>query len=182
MLIASLAAMLALGAFDATPNRCSVGPLRANPEGYMWPLANIHAFVGEAQLIVRAKATALGPALALQIIAASLETSVQFEVLEVLKGDSSLRQLSVPGESAARDDFNGGAVPYRMIRSGGQMGNCVATSYKLGAEYLLLLRTKNDVLNPYWAPLAPLNEQITGRDDAWVMWVREQLTYGREIR
>ncbi len=193
MIIVSLAATLAFGAFDvfgasvatgaagafsapdASPNRCTVGPLRDNPEGYFWPLPNIRAFVDEAELIVRARATALGPPLPLSIVAARLETSIQFVVLEVLKGDSARTRISVPGETTRRDDFNNGTVPYRMVRQGGRMGNCVATSYKLGAEYLLLLKTKNDVLNPYWAALAPLNEQITGSDDAWVTWVREQM-------
>ena len=172
MLIPAFVAALTLGAFDTPMVRCSVGALRSNPEGYIWPLPSIRAFVDEAELIVRAKAIGLGPAQALPLFGRTKDTSIQFEVQEVLKGDRSLTELFVPGDSTALDDFNRGGVPYRIVRSGGQRGTCIATSYKLGAEYLLLLRPTNGVFNPYWAPLAPLNEQVSGRDDAWVQWVR----------
>jgi hypothetical protein len=168
-------ASLAFGAYSTPMVRCSVGALRSNPEGYVWPLSNIRTFVGEAELIVQVRAVGLGPAQDLPPFREPIATSIQFEVMEVLKGDHPRAHLLVPGDSTALDDFNGGDVPYRIVRSGGQRGNCIATSYKLGAEYLLLLRANKDVFHPYWAPLAPLNEQVTGRDDAWVMWVRKQL-------
>jgi hypothetical protein len=28
---------------------------------------------------------------------------------------------------------------------------------------------------PYWAPLLPVNEQIRGRDDPWLLWVRREI-------
>lgn len=175
MLIPALVASLTFGANDIPIIRCSVGELRNNPEGYVWPLPNIRAFVAEADVIVRAKAVGVGPAQPLPLFGRTKHTSIEFTVQEVLKGDTSLTRLFVPGDSSSNDDFNEGAVPYRIVRRGGQSGNCIATSYKIGAEYLLLLRPTNDVLNPYWAPLAPLNEQVTGAEDAWVQWVRDQL-------
>lgn len=175
MFISALVLALSLTAHDTPIERCTVGALRNNPEGYLWPLSNIRTFVSDAELIVRVKAIGLGPAGDLPPFREPIATSIQFEVQEVLKGDQSRTQLLVPGDSTANDDFNEGPIPYRIVRSGGRRGNCIATSYKIGAEYLLLLRASNGVYNPYWAPLAPLNEQITGRNDAWVNWVREQL-------
>ncbi len=174
MLISSIVVALSLVAHDPPMLRCSVGELRNNPEGYFWPLSNIRSFVGDADLIVRAKAIGMGPAQPLQMFGRP-DASVRFDVLEMLRGDRSITQLFVPGDSTALDDFNGTAVPYRMVRHGGQRGSCFATAYKIGAEYLLLLRATDGVFNPYWAPLAPLNEQVTGRDDPWVSWVRHQL-------
>ena len=175
MLISTIVAALALVAHDPPMRRCSIGELRNNPEGYFWPLSNIRSFIGDAELIVRARAVGVGPAQPLQMLGRP-DASIQFNVLEVLRGDRSATQLFVPGDSTSLDDFNGTAVPYRMVRAGGQHGNCFATAYKIGAEYLLLLRRKNGVFNPYWAPLAPLNEQVTGRDDPWVDWVRQQIS------
>ncbi|MFL5607097.1 MAG: phosphatase PAP2 family protein, partial [Gemmatimonadaceae bacterium] len=64
-------------------------------------------------------------------------------------------------------------VPYTMVRMAGQRGDCYARQYRRGAEYLLLLRHVDaKTLTPYWIPLAPLNEQVRGSDDAWVTWVR----------
>jgi TonB family protein len=52
----------------------------------------------------------------------------------------------------------------------------------LGAEYLLFLNAggiRLDArpvdLTPYWAPLAPTNEQVFGEADAWSHWVIEEI-------
>ena len=175
MLITALALALTFDVHDAPKIRCSVGTLRNNPEGYVWPLSNIRAFVTESEVIVRAKAIGIGPAQDLPLFGRAMDKSIEFEILEVLKGDRDHSRLFVPGDSTSNNNFNSGVVPYRIVRSAGQRGNCIATSYKIGGEYLLLLRSQEGVLNPYWAPLAPLNEQINGRDDAWVNWIREQV-------
>jgi len=28
---------------------------------------------------------------------------------------------------------------------------------------------------PYWTPLSPTNEEVSGLDDPWVVWVKRQL-------
>ena len=114
-----------------------------------------------------------------------MATEVHFTVLEVLRG-APPAELTFTGELVDRDDYNERAVPYRMVRPSGQRGSCIAYEYKVGAEYLLILRTAPHVipliaeaeasrLNPYWAPLAPLNEQIRGGGDPWVRWVKSNI-------
>jgi len=100
---------------------------------------------------------------------------ITFEVLERLRGADSLTFVVFEGELATRDDFNTGSVPYVSVRSSGQRGSCFAMDYRFGAEYLLLLRVEEGVLSPYWWPLAPLNEQVRGPDDPWVVWVRNRM-------
>jgi hypothetical protein len=102
-------------------------------------------------------------------------TQVHFEVLEVLKGESVAQEVTVAGALVEGDDFNRSIVPYRIVRSAGQRGDCFAKEYKRNGEYLLLLRRQAGFLTPYWAPLAPLNEQVQGQDDPWVRWVRSEI-------
>jgi hypothetical protein len=71
------------------------------------------------------------------------------------------------------DDFNPAPVPYPAVRPAGQRGSCFAEEYRRGGEFLLLLKRTAGHLTPYWAALAPTNEQIRGADDRWVRWVRE---------
>lgn len=170
-----LLSFLVLVADASEVGRCWVGPLRHNPEGYFWPLADIRAFVDSADVIVRARATRLIDTERSPAGLGYRNTAVEFEPLEVLRGDSALRPLQIPGGFAQSDDFNSTAVPYRIVRMAGQRGDCFATEYRAGAEYLLILRRLNGDLTPYWAPLAPLNEQIRGREDPWVSWVRAEL-------
>jgi hypothetical protein len=51
MFISAFVLALSLTPYDTPIVRCSVGALRSNPEGYVWPSASIHTFVGEAELI-----------------------------------------------------------------------------------------------------------------------------------
>ena len=84
------------------------------------------------------------------------------------------RALRVPGGVTTQSDFNPEPVPYHWVRPSGLRGSCHATSYQQGAEFLLLLRGATaDSLDPYWAALSPTNEQVRGRDDPWVTWVRQ---------
>ena len=104
----------------------------------------------------------------------------RFGQLEVLKGVLPGESLRVSGILSDDDDLNEKSVPYSFVRPGGRHGNCFAMQYRVGAEYLLLLRPKNEPgapvpgpLTPYWAPLSPANEQLAGGAvDPWVAWVR----------
>ncbi len=175
MFVTLVAVALMVSTENSALARCSIGTLRNNPEGYVWPLPRIRAFVADAELVVRAKATARLEKLSPSPFGTGVTAVVEFEIQEVLRGERSTAQLSIPGDTVAQDDFNQGAVPFRIVRRAGQHGDCFATTYKIGAEYLLLLRMQNGVLSPYWAPLAPLNEQVRGREDPWVKWVRDQI-------
>jgi hypothetical protein len=96
------------------------------------------------------------------------------EVLEVLKGSLRASTVAIRGKLVTQDDYNDQAPPYTFVRRGGRSGNCFAYTYRRGAEYLLLLRNTNDVLTPYWAPHAPVNEQVSSKNDQWIEWVRQQ--------
>ena len=96
---------------------------------------------------------------------------VRFEVIERLRGDDSGSRISVPGRLVENDDYNHGSVPYTNVRPAGNRGSCFAEEYRSGAQYLLLLRDGT----PYWRALAPVNEQVRGRRDPWVAWVRRHL-------
>ena len=99
---------------------------------------------------------------------------IRFTVLEVLKGAYSGPTIQVDGYFTEWDDRNEGTVPYTFVRPDGRHGNCFARQYRRGAEYLLILNVAPSAaaLTPYWAPLAPVNEQVVGEADAWVAWVR----------
>jgi len=99
--------------------------------------------------------------------------SVRLEVLEVLSGTVSGRELILPGRIRDYASTRERRVPYDGLdcaRAGG-CGGCYAYDYKLGAQYLLLLKRNS----PYWAALAPTNEEIGGSSDPWVVWVRQRL-------
>ena len=49
------------------------------------------------------------------------------------------------------------------------------TEYKKGGEFLLFLQLANGKFKTHFRSLAPVNEQIRGKNDAWVVWVREQI-------
>jgi hypothetical protein len=108
---------------------------------------------------------------------------VRFTILELLKGRLSSSTIEFNGALTDRDDRNDRPVPYDFIRPGGRRGNCFALTYRVGAEYLLLLRRSEhpsyaqpSELTPYWAPLSPTNEQLFDRaSDAWLVWVSQEL-------
>ncbi len=99
--------------------------------------------------------------------------SVRLEVLEILSGTVSGRELVLPGKIRDYASTRERRVPYDGVdcaRARG-CGGCYAYDYKLGAQYLLLLKRDS----PYWAALAPTNEEIGGPSDPWVVWVRQRL-------
>lgn len=102
------------------------------------------------------------------------DATVQFQVLEVLKGSPRYR-LELEGRLSDQDDFNDEPdVPRRWIRPEGRRGSCFAMSYRQGGTFLLLMRRGS----PYWSALTPTNEQVTGPGDPWVAWVRKTLKTG----
>jgi hypothetical protein len=105
---------------------------------------------------------------------------VTFVILEVLKGRLPSSTIEFNGVLTDRDDPNDRPVPYDSVRPGGH-GLCVAFNYRIGAEYLLLLRQSEysaqpNQLTPYWVALGPTNEQLfDGVRDPWFVWVMREL-------
>ena len=98
---------------------------------------------------------------------------VEVEILEVLKGRLPDRVFAVTGRLTTRPASPPRPAPYDQLdcaRAGG-CGGCFAYDYVRGHEYLLLMKGGT----PYWAPLAPANEAISGSADPWVRWIREEL-------
>ncbi|HUF73324.1 MAG TPA: hypothetical protein VMR74_10545, partial [Gammaproteobacteria bacterium] len=138
------------------------------------PLPPAEELVDSATVIVRARAMGLSDNLSPAGGPASSNILVEFQVLRVLKGELSSRVISFDGHIVSRNDFNELPVPYPFIRPGGRSGNCYALEYRLGSQYLLILRTPHNAedaktLTPYWSPLAPTNEQIRGSQDPWLV-------------
>jgi hypothetical protein len=128
------------------------------------------------------RATAIGPAPAPSAELAHVRF-FSFAVVEVLKGTPPGDTLVFMGAADNRDSFREGedaAVPYLSYHRW-YAGDCIASMYRPGAEYLLLLRhwgARGENFDPYWQMLAPTNEQIRGADDPWVAWVRTTLADG----
>jgi len=147
------------------------------------PLPSAERLVGDAEVIARVRAEALSTTAGRAGVMAGSPTQVRFAILEVLKGRRSSSTIEFNGLLVERDDRNDRPVPYDFIRPGGRAGNCFALAYRIGAEYLLLLRrgehpsyAQPNALTPYWAPLSPTNEQLfDGASDAWLVWVRQHL-------
>ncbi len=138
------------------------------PQGYP------RSWVNDAEVIVRARVWRLTEAPAATSAVRTLETLVRFGVVEVRKGEVQFT-VSVTGTLTERSDMNDLPVPYAMVRPGGRAGACAARNYQRDGEYLLLLKKVDGKLTPYWAALGATNEQVTGADDPWVTWVRQQL-------
>jgi hypothetical protein len=104
--------------------------------------------------------------------------SIRFKVENVLKG-TAVVELLIPGELSTKDDLNRGPVPYTKMRNAG-VADCFAHTYKIGNSYLLILGKDGKALTPYWAPASPTTEQIHVPDDAWVLWVQNQIVSQRQ--
>jgi hypothetical protein len=171
MMLLLVLAAFAGGAESPVSSTCSVGELRRSPD-YRYREERIRQFVDSASVIVRVKAVA-----AIPVIASPPTwppTRIRFEVLERIRAPDSLQVVELRGKHVFRDDFNSLEVPYTMVRSAGQRGDCRAIEYRLEAEYLLLLQPGGyETLTPNWKPLAPFNEQVRGANDPWVTWVRQ---------
>jgi len=176
--VALIIAAAALPIVTHTPERslCSVTELR-HSSGYRYRVERIGEFVDSATVIVRAVAIGVDT---LDTDAVDpryrREPAVVFRPLETLRGTVAPDRLVFRGAVVDRDDFNPGSVPYTLVRLAGQRGDCEAKEYRLGAEYLFILRpSRRGGLTPHWRPLAPFNEQVRGAEDPWVEWVRARI-------
>ncbi len=99
---------------------------------------------------------------------------VVLRALDVLKGSYDRPFVTVPGQIRDYPSDPARRPPYEQIDCVGRApgcASCFAQRYKDGAQYLLLLKGGT----PYWAPLSPTNEEVSGPDDPWVVWVKRQL-------
>jgi hypothetical protein len=103
------------------------------------------------------------------------ESTIEFTIVEVMKGDYENDTLVLHGYLSPDDDFNDHDPPYTFVRKNGRRGSCFANTYKRSGEFLLILKFKNGQYTPDWYALGPTNEQVTDFLDAWVMWVRGYL-------
>ncbi len=168
-----LATFPAFGA-DERMSLCSVRTLRERPN-HRYNVDDIREMVAGADVIVRAvavdSARAEGPITRHRIV---------FRTAAIVAGPWPDTVFTLPGNVVDRDDFNTLPVPYGMVRRSGQRGDCFAREYRIGGEYLFLLKPESpastrDSMTAWWFPLGPTNEQIRGADDPWVRWVRDQL-------
>jgi hypothetical protein len=174
--------LVAFGADPAAvlePAVCSVEELRWIPDGYHWPVARIEQLVDEAPVIVRAVATGVAPDPAPR----SSLYPIRFSILGILRGSVTEDELILVGRLVDDDDYNQGDTPYRIVRPSGQRGDCFTNEYRIGAEYLLILKERAGRLTPHWNryPLAPTNEQVRGVSDPWVLWVQNRVG-GESVR
>jgi len=96
---------------------------------------------------------------------------IKMTVLKVLKGNYSKKMIWVRGFTDQYEGPNDREVPYNLVRRGGRHGNCYAFDYKKNGQFLLIMK-KGRV---HWSPLAPTNEQVSGPNDPWVVWVKQVL-------
>jgi hypothetical protein len=71
----------------------------------------------------------------------------------------------------------GGRDRPSIVRQSGREGSCHAHDYRPSAECLLVLRkaTGDFSWTTRWYPLGPVNEQLRGVDDPWLLWARDRL-------
>jgi hypothetical protein len=147
----------------------------ASPCSVVGPLPRPEALVAAASVVALTRATPNAS-----------DGTVEFQVIETLKGSIDVPLIRLDGSLTDHDDFNDAEPPYEFVRRDGRRGDCHASTYRAGAVYLLLLKAANEVeayyrpsnggaLTAYWTPLAPTNEQVHERDDRWVEWVRQRV-------
>ena len=148
------------------------------------PLSRTQKLVAQAQAIVWVTGARAAQPKDMQKASVTWEpadaappNAVAFDVREVLKGDSVPRLIIVTGTVSDTNDFDDQSVPYIGVRPEGRKGSCFAYVYKRNGQFLLLLaRGQPGRVTPYWAPLQPVNEQITGKSDPWLVWVRNEIS------
>ena len=167
--VTTIAMMLASGDSHSWPELCSI---RSRAGRWVPSIGNTRHVVRDADVIVRA--TAVRADSAQFQLGGEYHPTVILAVTEIIVGSGVPDSVRVYGWMTAQDDFNTASVPYPSVRQAGQRGSCYAEEYRSGGEYLLLLKRRGDQLTPYWAPLAPTNEQVRGPDDLWITWVQHQ--------
>lgn len=103
------------------------------------------------------------------------ESKVEFTVEEVLRGKDVPETIELNGYLSKADDYNDQKAPYKFVRPGGRAGSCFANTYKQGAPFLLFLKRTEKGFTSNISPLGPTNEQLTGVDDPWLLWAREEV-------
>lgn len=104
---------------------------------------------------------------------------VRFSVLEVVRGTAVPTILEVQGRLNGGDEFNRDSVPYTWPRESALSGQCFSYQYRANGEYVLLLAEEpGGGLTPYWEPLQPVNEQVRGTADPWLIWIRDEVRRG----
>ena len=93
---------------------------------------------------------------------------IDMTVLEILKGKFKSKTVTVRGQTAKYYGANEKPVPYDFVRRGGRHGNCYAFDYRRNGQFLLFL--SNGMV--HWAALAATNEEVSGKNDPWVWWVK----------
>ena len=172
---------LALGVLLATSRdalACSIRQTPGRPR--IGTLAYVRSLVAQADIVVRARAVRYGEGehylIPPEVMTLGEGRAIEFAVIEVLTPGPAPKTLYIGGHLMTTDDFNRGGVPYLNVRREGQRGGCVASGYRAAGEFLLILRqAPKGYYTPYWAFLAPTNEQIRGARDPWLHWVRKEL-------
>ncbi len=131
--------------------------------------------IAQADVIVRAVAMTYRGEILLEPDAYRYEPLIEFKVLEILKGEGVPKALHIWGGLSIKDDFNMPGEPFNAIRPSGAEGSCYAYRYKKDGEFLLFLKRSERGLTPYWASMAPANQQLRSADDPWLLWVRNNL-------
>jgi len=104
------------------------------------------------------------------------DSQVRFRTIEVLKGRDVPFVIVLPGYLVDDDDFNELKSPHTFVRRGGRSGSCFANSYRQNGKFLLMLKRQSDgSYTVNWYALGPVNEQLRGDGDAWLVWVRDQI-------
>lgn len=148
------------------------------------PRSSPEKLISEAEVIIRAVAVKYirdpGDLRRVRALQEPSYAEIEFRVKEVLKGEYLPATLALNGYLTDTDDYNDQPVPYDFVRKGGRGGSCSAYEYKQGAEFLLFLKKKDGKFTIRWYALAPTNEQLRGKDDKWLIWVKNHLKTSKE--
>lgn len=168
-----IALVLSPSVTTSSGGRCSI--VVTDEDQRLGPIESLQRTVSVADAIVRVRADAPADSLPERRIFGP-RSRIRFDVLEVLRGDSVPASLTIVGRTVKHDEFNSGRVPYIEPRRSALSGACFSYNYRIGAEYALLLARQDDgALTPYWAALQPVNEQVQGADDPWIIWLRAEV-------
>ena len=103
------------------------------------------------------------------------DSTIQFKVEEVIRGNGVPDNILLNGYLSDRDDYNEMPVPYTFVRPNGRSGSCFANTYKQGAQFLLFLKKMDKGYTPNISALGPTNEQLRSENDPWLQWVKDHL-------
>jgi len=104
--------------------------------------------------------------------------TIRFRIDEVIAGRHAPMELTLPGQVSDADDFNKNPVPYASTRPSGLWGMCYPQIYRIGAQYLFLLKLRSGDYTAHWEAFAPTDEQLHDAHDPWLAWVRAQVKIG----